>query len=163
MLIRPYQPCEETALLTLFQASVRNLATHDYTQEQIDAWAPKEITEEMRIQWVARIRSNNPWVVEVNSELAGFADLQATGYIDQFFIAPAYARQGVGSALMEHLQRLAAGRGIRNLYAHVSLTAQPFFSRHGFSVKEERMVTIRNVVLRNALMSKNLDSSCLTG
>jgi putative acetyltransferase len=156
MLIRPYVTREEMALLAIFQSSVRILAAQDYTPEQIDAWSPRELTDDMRAQWTARIRANYPWVVEVGGAPAGFADLQPTGYIDQFFIAAAFAGQGIGTALMAHLENVAVERGIGRLFAHVSLTAQPFFSRHGFSIEEERTSVIRNVVLRNALMSKDL-------
>ena len=54
------------------------------------------------------------------------------------------------------LCRSAAERGIRRLFAHVSLTAQPFFARFGFTVIEERLPLVRNVALRNAVMSKEL-------
>ena len=113
----------------------------------------------MRAKWKARIRTNNPWVAEVDGALAGFADLQANGYIDQFFVAPAHAGQGVGSALMRHLQQVATSQGITRLYAHVSLTAQPFFAHHGFLIEEERLSTICGVGLHNALMSKHLIAS----
>ena len=57
------------------------------------------------------------------------ADLQASGYIDQFFVAGAYARRGAARALMAHLHQAAGSRGITRLFADVSLTAEPFFSR----------------------------------
>lgn len=156
MLIRPYHPGEEMILLALFQASVRGLAARDYIPEQIDAWSPQEISDDMRWQWASRIHANKPWVAEVESEVAGFADLQPTGYIDLFFVAASFARQGIGTALMTHLEGVAAGQGIGRLFAHVSLTAQPFFMRHGFRIEAERLTIVRNVPLRNAVMSKLL-------
>jgi putative acetyltransferase len=156
MLIRPYVLGEEMLLLAIFQSSVRGLAVRDYSPEQVDAWSPQQVTEEMRRQWRARILANHPWVAEVDGVPAGFADLQPTGYIDQFFVAAPFAGKGMGAALMAHLEIVAAEQGIRQLFAHVSLTAQPFFARHGFRVQEERLPVIRNVVLRNAVMSKDL-------
>lgn len=159
MLIRPFKTGGELALLTLFQSSVRELAARDYTPEQIDAWAPKDFSDAMREQWTARIRSNKPWVVEIEGELACFADLQTTGYIDQFFVAPGHSGKGIGSALMKHLHQVAARQGINRLFAHVSLTAQAFFTYHGFVIEEERFPVMRDVVLPNALMGKNLNPS----
>jgi putative acetyltransferase len=154
--IRPYVLGEENALLALFQSSVRGLACHDYMPEQIDAWSPPTVTDEYREQWVKRIRTNRPWVAEVDNCLAGFADLQPSGYIDQFFVAAEFAGSGVGGALMHQLQELAAAQGIVTLHAQVSLTAQPFFRRFGFVVEQEQNPVVRGVALRNALMRMSL-------
>lgn len=156
MLIRPYVPGEEMALLAIFQSAVRGLAARDYTPEQIDAWAPQDYTDDMQVQWLERIRANRPWVAEVDGEPAGFADLQDSGYIDQFFVAAPHAGKGVGAALMAHLEQAAREQGVMRLFAHVSLTAQPFFLRHGFRIEEERRPVVRGVALRNALMSKDI-------
>lgn len=156
MLIRPYKQGEELALLTVFQSAVRESAARYYTASQIDAWAPKEFTAEMREQWIARIHSNHPWVAEVEGKPVGFADLQVSGYIDQFFVAAPYAGLGIGSALMKQLHATAETSGTPRLFAHVSLAAQAFFAHHGFVVEEERTPVIRNVTLSNALMSKHL-------
>jgi putative acetyltransferase len=159
--IRPFVPGEETALLALFQSSVRGLAVRDYTPEQIEAWSPSGPSKEDIERWTARIRSNRPWVAEQDGRLAGFADLQPSGYIDQFFVAQAHAGQGVGAALMRHLHEVAASLGIATLSANVSLTAQPFFRRWGFVVEREQEVSVRGVALRNAVMCKPLLSPAL--
>jgi putative acetyltransferase len=156
MLIRPYVIGEEMTLLAIFQSSVHGLAARDYTPEQIDAWSPRDFNEDMRVQWTARIHANRPWVAEVGGTPAGFADLQPTGYIDQFFVAASFAGKGVGTALMAHLEKAASEQGIKRMFADVSLTAQPFFARHGFKIEEERLPVVGGVALRNALMSKAL-------
>jgi putative acetyltransferase len=156
MRIRPYAAGEELALLAIFQSSVRGIASRNYTPDQIEAWAPSDVTDEYRKQWVDRIRSNQPWVAEVDGDLAAFADLQPSGYIDQFFVAAEFAGQGIGAALMRHLQELALSRGITSLFAHVSLTAQPFFRSFGFDLEKEQRPVIRGILLRNAVMSKQL-------
>lgn len=156
MLIRPCTPGEEFALLAVFQSSVRGLARRHYTPEQIEAWAPHEISDEFRAQWRERIRANRPWVAQLEGQLAGFADVQPTGYIDHFFVAAACAGQGVGTALMRHLHALARAAGTVTLSAHVSLNAQPFFERCGFILESEQCPVVRGVALRNAVMRKTL-------
>ena len=104
-------------------------------------------------------RSDKDWFVAQARDggaVAGFADLQASGYIDMFFVAPAFARQGVARALMAHLHAQAAQRGIARLWAHVSLAAEPFFAAQGFVVQERQEVERAGVVLRNARMAKAL-------
>ena len=158
MLIRPYAVGEEAALRVIFTSAVRGLSCRDYTPVQIDAWAPPDESDEMRAQWVRRIASNHPWVVEVDGRLAAFADVQQSGYIDHFFVAAEFARQGIGMALMRHLHEVARSRGAVKLSAHVSLTAEPFFRRAGFVVETRQRPTIRGVELDNAVMGKMLDA-----
>jgi putative acetyltransferase len=157
MLIRPFAPGEELALLAVFQSSVRGLAARDYTSEQIDAWAPASVDAGLRERWIERIRVNRPWVAEVEGRLAGFADVQPSGHIDQFFVAAEFAGR-VGAALMRHLHEVALAGGTATLSAHVSLTAQPFFRRCGFSVEREQEPVVRGVALRNALMRKDVSA-----
>lgn len=153
MHIRPYAAGEEDTLLVIFQSAVHGLASGDYTAEQIEAWAPSEISDERRKHWAQHIQANQPWVVEIDGELAAFADLQASGYIDHIFVAAKFAGQGIGSALMRHLLEQATCRNIPTVFAHVSLTAQAFFHHFGFVVTKEQYPVIRGVELRNAVMS----------
>lgn len=156
MHIRRYAAGEETSLRAIFRSSVHGLACRNYTPVQIEAWSPSEESAELREQWLHRIQKNQPWVVEVNGDLAAFADLQQSGYIDHFFVAAEFAGQGIGQALMLHLQQVAISCGIVTLSAHVSLTAQPFFRRFGFELLTRQRPVLRGVELENAVMSKVL-------
>lgn len=97
-----------------------------------------------------------PSASAVPAVVAGYADLQADDGIDHFFVHPAYAGRGVARALMAQLQADAAQRGIGRLWANVSLTAEPFFEQAGFAVEQRQRVQHGDVVLRNALMAKQL-------
>ena len=81
ILIRPLRADEAPALRALFHAAVHGLACRDYTPDQLNAWAP---LAHDAAQWAARLQANQPWVAEVAGSAAGFADLQPSGYIDQF-------------------------------------------------------------------------------
>ncbi|MDP1912334.1 MAG: GNAT family N-acetyltransferase [Pseudomonadota bacterium] len=153
MLIRNFRPDDAPLLRTVFYASVHQLAARNYTPEQREAWAP---LDHDAAQWAARLQANQPFVAELDGAVAGFADLQDSGYIDQFFVAPACAGRGVAKALMAHIEASAARRGITALFADVSLTAEPFFSVSGFTVEQRQQVERQGVVLRNARMGKAL-------
>lgn len=79
------------------------------------------------------MRDLRPFVVEVEGEIAGYADIQPNGYIDHFFVSGAYPRQGVGTLLMSRIHDEAKLLGISELTADVSKTAEPFFLHCGFS------------------------------
>lgn len=153
MHLRPFHPGDEPALRTVFHSSVHALACRDYNAEQLAAWAPHQYDA---AQWGERLRGNQPFIVELDGAIAGYADLQADGSIDQFFVAGAYAGRGVARALMAHIHQQAAHQGIPELRADVSLTAEPFFSKSGFVVEVRQQVTVRGVVLANARMRKQL-------
>ena len=153
-LIRSFRPGEAPALRSVFHAAVHRLARSHYRAEQLAAWAP---AEHDAAQWAARMQANQPFVAEADGgAIAGFADLQPSGYIDMFFVAPAFARQGVGRALMAHLHALAVQQGLPQLWAHVSLAAEPFFAAQGFVVEERQQVERAGQMLRNARMARAL-------
>ncbi len=153
MIIRPFQQGEEAALRNVFFASVHGLATQHYTSEQVQAWAPQAYDE---ARWNERLRNNRPFVALIDGVPAGFADVQPSGYIDQFFVSPHCARQGVATALMLHLIATARAAGVTSLLSRVSLTAQALFRKHGFVVETINQVAIGEVVLENATMRLDL-------
>lgn len=116
--------------------------------------------------------------------VVGFIDVDDSGYIDMLFVAPHCARQGVATALLGAVERFTAargagdgggdgtgcdaGRGIRRsaegctgegtgeLRVHASITARPFFERHGFRVVAIRHPRIGEVAFVNYLMVRGL-------
>ena len=117
------------------------------------AWAPEAYEVG---PWAERIRSTPPFIVDASGVVAGFAVLREDGTIDQFFVAPAFAGQGVARMLMAHIHQQAARRGLTELQADVSLTAEPFFLMSGFEVEGRHEVARTEVSLSYARMRKRL-------
>jgi len=155
MIIRPFRQGDEDALRQVFFSAVHDLASKDYTAEQIDAWAPVPQAADAA-PWSERIRRIRPFVAEVEDAIVGYADLQPDGTIDHFFVAGPAARMGVGSALMARIHEVASARGTASLFAEVSLTARPFFEKWGFAVETRQTVSVRGVPLTNFRMRKPL-------
>src|SRR5690606_28996913 len=76
-------------------------------------------------------------------------DVQQDGYIDHFFVSGTHARQGIGTMLMARIHEEAMVLGLTELTSHVSKTAEPFFTLHGFHVVERRFPMLRGVILEN--------------
>jgi putative acetyltransferase len=153
MLIRNFNIGDEEAIWSVFYDSVHQIASANYTETQVNAWASKEVDP---IVWAKHIQKLKPFVVEVEQQIVAYADLQADGLIDHFFVSPLFTRQGVGSLLMQQIRQKAAQQNLDRLFSHVSLTAKPFFTHWGFTVEKAQTVTIRNVQLNNFLMVKTL-------
>lgn len=152
MKIRRFQPGEEPALYEVFYSAIHLIARNDYSQGQLNAWAPSELNLEL---WVKRINDINPFVAEIDGKPVGYADVQQNGYIDHFFVSGNHPRKGVGKALMKAIHSESERLGIAELTSNVSKTAQPFFQRFGFVIVEQRKPVIRGVELQNALMRKD--------
>ena len=151
--VRALRRGDEYALRKVFYASVHALACKDYTPEQLAAWAPEAYE---LVPWAERIRSTPPFIVDASGVVAGFAVLLEDGTIEQFFVAPTFAGQGVARMLMAHIHQQAARRGLAELQADVSLTAEAFFVMSGFEVAHRQQVVIGDERLNNARMHKRL-------
>jgi putative acetyltransferase len=147
--IRRIKPGEEMALFDVHYSAIHQVASRDYSPEQLEAWAPRDIDPEL---WARRIRDINPFVVELGGHVVAYADLQSNGYIDHFFVSGAHPGRGIGMILMTHILDEAKRLGLTELTSDVSRTAQGFYERFGFQVVEQRKPIRRGVEIPNALM-----------
>lgn len=151
--IRTYRLGDEAALYRVHYSAIHRIASRNYSEEQIQAWAPQDFDAKL---WAQRIERINPFVAELQGEIVGYADLQQDGYIDHFFVSGEHPRRGVGAMLMNHILQTAAQGGLHELTSDVSRTAQPFYERFGFVVVEQRLPERRGVIIPNALMRRQL-------
>ncbi len=153
MEIRHYSRGEEEALRQLFYETVHQINIRDYSQAQVDAWAPADYDPEA---WIARLKETSPWVACEGDELLGFAEMDSTGWIDCFYVHPARQGQKVGSALLQKLQQEAVKLGLSRLEVEASITARDFFQHKGFVTIHRQRVERRGEFLTNYRMRKSI-------
>ena len=151
--LRAFQGGDAPALRAVFESAIHEVAIRDYSQAQVDAWAPRTFDSEA---WATRMRRLAPFVATLDGEVVGYADVQRTGLIDHFFVTAAAGGRGVGGMLMQRLLARAGELGLEKVNSLVSLTAEPFFAHFGFEVLERHVFDLRGVEMRNALMRKAL-------
>ncbi len=151
MIIRDYKDEDAEALWLLFFHTIRNINRSDYSELQVQAWAPTNFNKSI---WRKKMDSIRPFIAEINGEIVGYADLQSSGLIDHFFCHHLFQRQGVGKALMNHIFNIGNQQGITRYYSDVSYTAKPFYQYHGFVVVTEQQIEVRGEVLTNFRMEK---------
>ena len=151
--IRDMRAGEEEVLWHLFHNTIHRVNAADYDAAQRAAWSPADRDMD---SWRARLQAVAPFVAVLDGQLVGFSDLQPDGLIDFMFVHVDYQRRGVASRLMAEVERRAQARGLERLYAHVSLTAQPLFSRHGFEVVARKTVEVSGTAMDNYLMERKL-------
>ena len=149
--IRPFKTADAPALRALKYATIRQVNRKDYTEQQLQAWAPDEYDE---ADWLQRISAMNLLVATLDGVIVGFADVQDDGYIDHFFCHSDYQGQGIGKALMNEILAISQLKSVKRLYSHLSITARPFFERYGFYVVREQQVDIRGKILTNFVMER---------
>ncbi|WP_404418553.1 GNAT family N-acetyltransferase [Brevundimonas vesicularis] len=150
--IRAYDEADLDALIDLFAGSVRQVASRDYSPAQIEAWAPVAVNRE---HWATRLGSRPTYVAQA-SGIVGFSDLEPDGHIDMLFVHADHQGRGVARALLDHIHARANEQGIVRLFTEASITARPFFERHGFEVIEAQDVELRGQTFRNYRMAKSL-------
>ncbi|KZM34081.1 GNAT family N-acetyltransferase [Oerskovia enterophila] len=153
MILRAYDESDAEATLRVFLRAVRVTASKDYSPEQIAAWGSDDIS--LDVWAVKRLQTDTVVAVE-GDEVLGFSDVDDRGYVDMMFVDPTVTRRGVASALLDHVTRMAREHGAVELTTYASLTARPFFEKHGFVVVEERQPVLRGVSLTNFRMRKPL-------
>jgi len=154
MKIRLYKDGEEQILWFLLYDTVHKVNSKNYTQIQIDAWAPSQYN---LVQWKERLNKARTFVAEENNRLVGFAMLEESGHIDCFYTAHDWQGKGVGSALLQSIEHEASQLDISQLFAEVSITAKSFFENKGFSVDREQTVSLRGEQFINYLVSKPIN------
>lgn len=148
-IIRSYLSTDCEELAALFYNTVHTINAKDYTQQQLDVWAPKKINLET---WNRSFLEHFCVVAEENRTIVGFGDIDASGYLDRLFVHADYQRMGIASSICTQLERAAQG----TILTHASITAKPFFERRGYQVKQQQTIQRHGVSFINFVMEKPL-------
>jgi putative acetyltransferase len=157
-MVRQYRPDDLEAVVMLFQSSVREVASRDYSPAQVSAWAPEPPDSEA---WARRLGTGGVFVYERNDQIAGFVRVDDNGCVDLLYVHPEVQRQGVARALFDRVRSWAVSRGIRHLRSEVSTTARPFFEGVGFRIVREQVVERCGASLQNFRMERDIDAEPL--
>ncbi len=153
MNIRQATKADAEEIRRLFYNTVHTVNRRDYSPKQTRAWASPEKDV---APWEARQDSRLVFVAEQNAQIAGFAELEGNGHIDCFYCHKDFQRQGIGTALLNHLVSIAEALEMSRLFADVSITALPFFSHHRFTVVTAQEVMHRGAAFLNYKMERRL-------
>jgi putative acetyltransferase len=152
-MIRRYKVGDEPFIYKIFQDAIYQIASHDYSQAQLDVWVNSLNSVE---DWKKRCGEKQPYIYESEGKIAGFIELDDNGYIDCTYVLPEFYKKGVMSKLMCFVKQEAITMGNLKLFSEVSITAKPFFEKHGFKSTKENIVNKNGVSLTNYSMECNL-------
>ena len=153
--IRPYSAQQPDAVIDVFERSVRQIASRDYT-------LPRS-PHGHRLKPTARHgRPGYPATASLSpSSTATLRASRASTARAISISSSVHPGSGarVARSLYEHVACWAMERGIAHLSADVSITARPFFERAGFRVQKSQEVERHGELLRNFFMERALEAT----
>ncbi len=146
LIIRKYlkEDCEHLA--ELFFKTVHTVNVKDYTEEELNAWADGKVNLE---EWNRSFLEHYTVVAEKDGKVAGFGDIDKTGYLDRLYVHKDYQRQKIATAICDELEKAV---DVDKIVTHASITAKPFFIKRGYTVIKEQQVVRHGVSLTNYVM-----------
>ena len=136
MNLRRYRTEDLPVLVRLFGETVRRVNIRDYTPAQAEAWAAGE----------------------ADGQIAGYGNVDDTGYLDHLFVRWDCQGRGVATAICDALEARCRDLGLDAVTVHASRTALPFFLHRGYRVEREQQVPVRGQTLTNYAMRKTLNA-----
>jgi putative acetyltransferase len=142
-------------LAAIFFAAVRAVSHGDYTQAQIEAWAPEPPHPETFRERAADGRLLLVAVDKTDRPLA-YGDLQPDGHLDHLYRHPDASRMGIAAQVYAGLEDAAQEQGLTRLFVEASEPAKRFFLRRGFTLIERRKFDLRGTPIHNYTMERRL-------
>ena len=105
--LEAYSPQYFQDILQLFYDTVHTVNAGDYTQAQLDAWAPREPD---RQRWEQNLSQSTGVVALEDERVVGIATLAGTAEFDLLYIHPQYQRRGIAGMLAQRIEEEARRR-----------------------------------------------------
>lgn len=153
--VRKYRLQDAMELANIYYYTIHNINNLDYSEKQLNAWAPVNCLE--LDGWKKKWEKLSPIVATIDNQVVGFGEFKDNGHIDCFYVHHQFQSKGIGSALMKEIEQQALQKNISRILAEVSITAKPFFLSKGFRVTKKQLKEIRGVKLKNFVMEKILE------
>ena len=134
--LRAARPEDAAAIVDLHAESVRGLASGFYSADIIEKWSPEQPSRERIEELEARLAKSievTVLAVDLIGEMAGFGSIQTpTHELQAVYVAPRFARMGVGTMILEALERRAIDFSIDRLHMDASINAEAFYKAAGY-------------------------------
>lgn len=153
--IRPARPADAGAIVRLHEAAIRERGPVAYDEDQVDAWAANKDPDRYPID-----DPDSHFVVATRAgTVAGFGELVPDEReVRAVYVHPDHAGDGVGTAILDHLEGTAREEGLEGLELLSSKNAVGFYERRGWEpVGNVDHEPTGGVVLECTRMRKRLD------
>ena len=129
-MIRLFTPSDLKPVVRLFTQTVHIVCSNYYSPQEVEAWAPS-IPDDM--SWGYFFNERYTLVMDSDFGITGFGCLSADGStVDMLYTHHARQNAGIGSALLEALEKEALQRGKKEIKLTTSATAWSFYQKRGY-------------------------------
>ena len=165
--VRNARRSDRQAIRDLHVESVRELAPAAYREAVVDAWVGDEERDPANYEVTAD--ESAFFVADVEGDVVGFGeivsregatsayDMAADAEVRAVYVAPDWAGDGIGSALLAELESWGRERDLKTVVLTASLNAVDFYEARGYEQVRERTHTFGGevegpvVVMRKSL------------
>ncbi len=154
IMIRPYTPADLEATVGLFTQTVHTVSSSYYSPEEVEAWAPSapDLTE-----WDCFFRQRYTLVMETDGTIVGFGCLSPDGMtIDMLFTHHEHQNEGIGSAMLETLEKEAFQSGNKEVMLTTSATAWLFYQKRGYQYHRSEKKVYGSILFDCQILRKAL-------
>ncbi len=151
--LRPFLPADVPLLVEIFRASIEELTADDYSELQQEEWASAADDEEA---FGERLANSLTLIATLDGSAVGFISVEDSERIDMLYVHPAMVGQGIGTMLVDAVEKLATARGTPRLIVDASDSARSFFEHRSFVAQRRNAVRCGEEWLANTTMEKRL-------
>lgn len=149
-----YAPADLGQAVKLFTQTVRIVSSSYYSPEEIEAWAS---SHHDMAAWRHFFDKQYTIVMDSEDGIVGFGCLSADGgTINMLFTHYAHQNEGIGSALLEVLEKEAIQRGNHEVILTTSATAWSFYQKRGYQYRHSEKKTYGTVEFDCQVLCKAL-------
>lgn len=124
MELRRYIPSDFEQIAKLFYDTVHSINTKDYTEEQLNAWAPGKVNLQ---EWDRLFSEHLTYVAVESRRIIGFGDIDSSGHLDKLFVHKNFQGIGIATAICDRFEKEME---VPKITVHASISAN-------FSLKKE--------------------------
>ena len=152
--IRPLTELDIPEMRELFRTTVLTVNSKDYTKEEVADWAS---CGDSVAHW-KNLLAKNDYVgaIDGQGKIIGFSSMNAEGYLHSMFVHKDQQGKGVATLLLSEVEKIARKYDVHKINVEASITARPFFEKHGYKVVKEQKAKANRLWLTNYVMEKAL-------
>ena len=129
-MIRTYVQSDLESVVRLFTRTVHLVSSHYYSPEEVEAWAPSQPD---MAKWSVFFDERYTLVMVSGEGITGFGCLSTDGAtVEMLFTHHAHQSEGIGSSILEALEKEAMRRGNGEIRLTTSATAWAFYQKRGY-------------------------------
>jgi nitroimidazol reductase NimA-like FMN-containing flavoprotein (pyridoxamine 5'-phosphate oxidase superfamily)/GNAT superfamily N-acetyltransferase len=129
-MIQLYATSDLEPVIELFTQTVHTVSSSYYSPEEVEAWAPSFPDT---VSWDCFLNERYTLVMDSEDGITGFGCLSDDGSkVELLYTHHAHQNEGIGSTLLEALEREALLRGNKEIKLTTSATAWAFYQKRGY-------------------------------